>query len=155
MDYRKLKWHDLRSFATAQGVDTRKKKKKAILEELDSIFPIVLDSTVKSGFNDFMKDVDKRSLKPFKGVKETHPLFEELEEYIPHLKAFLKMGSVSSIDKVNTAIATLFMKYIEEDKSAAINLGCGRCKHRYYERMIAGYNRLAVTYDRECIVNED
>ena len=142
MDYRELSWHDLRSFATSQGIDTRKKKKRTILEELDGMF--ILHKEGKPF-------VAMSKLEHFKGIKETHPLFEELEEYIPYLKAFIKIGSISSIDKVNKAIATLFMKYIEEDKSAAINLGCGRCKHRYYERMIAGYNRLAKEYERECI----
>jgi len=133
MNYRDLKWHDLRSFATSQGIDTRKKKKRTILEELDGMLP------------------KAKKLEPFKGIKETHPLFDEIKEYIPHLKAYKKIKAISSVKEVTTAIATLFMKYIETDKRAGLDLSCGRCKSRYYERMIYGYNKLAEEYGRECI----
>jgi hypothetical protein len=167
MNYRDLKWHDLRSFATSQGIDTRKKKKRTILEELDGMF--ILHKEGKPF-------VAMSKLEPFKGIKEPsllsdewieslvngakvkfhnrlnpHPLFDEIKEYIPHLKAYKKIKAISSVKEVTTAIATLFMKYIETDKRAGLNLSCGRCKSRYYERMIYGYNKLAEEYGRECI----
>lgn len=144
MNYRDLKWHDLRSFATSQGIDTRKKKKRTILEELDGILPFIVYKEISDNY--LLNEVVE-----FKGIKETHPLFEEIEEYLPHLKAYKKIKAISSVKEVTTAIATLFMKYIETDKRAGLNLSCGRCKSRYYERMIYGYNKLAEEYGRECI----
>jgi len=43
------------------------------------------------------------------------------------------------------------LKYIEEDKNIRLNLGCGICKQRYYQRMIAGYNRLVEEHGGERI----
>mgnify|MGYP003680850431 CR=1 FL=1 len=85
------------------------------------------------------------------GIKQEHPLFEEVEPYLPYLKAYKKLNAISPNPEVNEAIATLFLKYIEQDKNVRINLGCGICKQRYYQRMIAGYNRLVEEYGGKCI----
>ncbi len=113
-------------------------------DELDNILPFIVYKEISDNY--LLNEVVE-----FKGIKETHPLFEEIEEYLPHLKAYKKIKAISSVKEVTTAIATLFMKYIETDKRAGLNLSCGWCKSRYYERMIYGYNKLAEEYGRECI----
>ena len=137
MNYRELKWGALKSYATKLGINTKGMTKEVLLEWLDAM-PEIAHGV-------------EEELKPFKGIKQHHPLFDEIKDYIPYLKAFKKLKAVSPVPEVNKAIATLFMKYIEEHKSASINLGCGRCKHSYYERMIAGYNRLVDEYGGERI----
>ena len=136
MDYRKLKWGALKSYATKLGIDTKGMTKDVLLEWLDAMPE---------------KAHGIEELEPFKGIKQHHPLFDEIKDYLPYLKAFKKLKAVSPVPEVNLAIATLFMKYIEEQKNIRINLGCGRCKHSYYERMIAGYNRLVDEYGGERI----
>ena len=156
MNYRELRWGALKSYGTKLGIDTKGMTKELLLEWLDAM-------------PEKAHGIDE--LKPFKGIKEPellsdewieslvngakvkfhniinpHPLFEEIKDYIPYLKAFKKLKAVSPVPEVNKAIATLFMKYIEEQKNIRINLGCGRCKHSYYERMIAGYNKLVDEY---------
>ena len=131
MDYRKLKWGALKSYATKLGINTKGMTKQVLLEWLDAM------PEIAHGIE---------QLEPFKGIKQHHPLFEELEPYLPYLKAYKKLKAVSPVPEVNKAIATLFLKYIEEQKNIRINLGCGRCKHSYYERMIAGYNKLVDQY---------
>ena len=131
MDYRELKWGALKSYGTKLGINTKGMTKEVLLEWLDAM------PEVAHGIEE---------LKPFTGIKQHHPLFEELEPYLPYLKAYKKLKAVSPVPEVNKAIATLFLKYIEEQKNIRINLGCGRCKHSYYERMIAGYNKLVDEY---------
>ena len=131
MDYRKLKWGALKSYGTKLGIDTKGMTKEVLLEWLDAMPE---------------KAHGIEQLEPFKGIKQYHPLFNEIKDYLPYLKAFKKLKAVSPVPEVNLAIATLFMKYIEEQKNIRINLGCGRCKHSYYERMIAGYNKLVDEY---------
>ena len=131
MNYRELKWGALKSYATKLGINTKGMTKDVLLEWLDAM------PDVAHGIEE---------LKPFTGIKQHHPLFEELEPYLPYLKASKKLKAVSPVPEVNLAIATLFLKYIEEQKNIRINLGCGRCKHSYYERMIAGYNKLVDEY---------
>ena len=136
MDYRKLKWGALKSYGTKLGIDTKGMTKQVLLEWLDAMPE---------------KAHGIEELEPFKGIKQHHPLFDEIKDYLPYLKAFKKLKAVSPVPEVNKAIATLFLKYIEEQKNIRINLGCGRCKHSYYERMIAGYNRLVDEYGGERI----
>jgi hypothetical protein len=132
MNYRELKWGALKSYATKLDINTKGMTKSALLECLDAMPEMI--------------HVVEEQLEPFKGIKQHHPLFEEIEPYLPYLKAFKKLKAVSPVPEVNKAIATLFLKYIEEQKNIRINLGCGRCKHSYYERMIAGYNKLVDEY---------
>ena len=133
MDYRNLKWGELKSFAKSQGIKTTGKKKVEILEELDNMTPgVKVKLKVKPNF-----------LKEFKGIKEEHPFFKEAEPYVKYLKAYNKIKAVSNVEGVSKGIATIFMKYIETDKNAVINLNCGRCIPKYYERLYAGYNRMA------------
>tara|TARA_R110000787_G_scaffold5024_1_gene18767 strand:+ start:447 stop:860 length:414 start_codon:yes stop_codon:yes gene_type:complete len=131
MNYRELKWGALKSYGTKLGINTKGMTKEVLLEWLDAM------PDVAHGIEE---------LKPFTGIKQHHPLFDEIKDYLPYLKAFKKLKAVSPVPEVNKAIATLFMKYIEEQKNIRINLGCGRCKHSYYERMIAGYNKLVDEY---------
>jgi hypothetical protein len=132
MDYRELKWGALKSYATKLDINTKGMTKEVLLEWLDAM------PDVAHGIEE--------QLEPFKGIKQHHPLFEELEPYLPYLKAYKKLKAVSPVKEINEAIATLFIKYIEEQKNIRINLSCGFCKHSYYERMIAGYNRLVDEY---------
>jgi hypothetical protein len=127
MDYRQLKWGALKSYATKLGINTKGMTKQVLLEWLDAM------PDVAHGIEE---------LTPFIGIKQDHPLFDEVAPYLPYLKAYKKLKAVSPMPEVNKAIATLFLKYIEEDKNIRLNLGCGVCTQRYYERMIAGYNRL-------------
>ena len=127
MDYRKLKWGALKSYATKLGINTKGMTKVALLDCL-------------AAMPEQSHEVEE--LTPFTGIKQDHPLFDEVEPYLPYLKAYKKLKAVSPMPEVNKAIATLFLKYIEEDKNIRLNLGCGVCTQRYYERMIAGYNRL-------------
>ena len=136
MDYRKLKWGALKSYATKLGINTKGMTKQILLEWLDAM------PDVAHGIEE---------LTPFTGIKQDHPLFDEVEPYLPYLKAYKKLKAVSPMPEVNKAIATLFLKYIEEDKNIRLNLGCGVCTQRYYERMIAGYNRLVDEYGGERI----
>jgi len=136
MDYRELKWGALKSYATKLGINTKGMTKVALLDCLAAMPE---------------KAHKVEELKPFKGIKQKHPLFEEVKDYLPYLKAYKKLNAISRDPKVNKAIATLFLKYIEEDKNIRLNLGCGICKQRYYQRMIAGYNRLVEEYGGERI----
>ena len=136
MDYRELKWGALKSYATKLGINTKGMTKVALLECLAAMPE---------------KAHEVEELKPFKGIKKEHPLFDEVEPYLPYLKAYKKLNAISREPKVNEAIATLFLKYIEQDKNIRLNLGCGICKQRYYQRMIAGYNRLVEEYGGERI----
>ena len=131
MDYRELKWGALKSYGTKLGINTKGMTKQVLLEWLDAM-------------PDVAHGVEE--LKPFTGIKQSHPLFDEVEPYLPYLKAYKKLHAISPVPEVNKAIAALFLKYIEEDKNIRLNLGCGICKQRYYERMIAGYNRLVDEY---------
>jgi len=139
MNYRELSWSELRSFATSQGIDIKGKKKVEILEELDNILPQSKPFVALS------------KLEPFKGIKEEHPFFKEVEEYLPYLKAYKKLNAVSRVEGVTKAIATIFIKYIETDKRAKVNLKCGNCVNSYYRRLVHGYNKLAIEHGRECI----
>ena len=130
MDYRELKWGALRSYASKLGINTKGMTKELILEWLDAM----------------PDEAHGKHLEPFKGIKQKHPLFEELEPYLPHLKAYKKVKAISPLKEVNEAIATLFVKYIETQKNVRVNLGCGICRQKYYERMIAGYNKLVEEY---------
>jgi len=132
MDYRQLKWGALKSYATKLDINTKGMTKQVLLEYLDAM------PDVAHGIEE--------ELKPFIGIKQHHPLFEELEPYLPYLKAYKKLKAVSPVKEVNEAIATLFLKYIEEYKNIKINLGCGDCVHSYYRRMIEGYNKLVDEY---------
>jgi hypothetical protein len=136
MNYREMKWGALKSYGTKLGIDTKGMTKELLLEWLDAM------PDVAHGIE---------QLEPFKGIKQNHPLFDEIKDYLPYLKAFKRLKAVSPVKEVNVAIATLFMKYIEEQKNIAINLGCGICKHKYYERLIAGYNKLVDQYGGERI----
>tara|TARA_R110001632_G_scaffold13447_1_gene46202 strand:+ start:699 stop:1109 length:411 start_codon:yes stop_codon:yes gene_type:complete len=136
MNYRDLKWGALKSYGTKLGINTKGMTKQVLLEWLDAM------PDVAHGIEE---------LKPFTGIKQEHPLFDEVEPYLPYLKAYKKLKAVSPMPEVNKAIATLFLKYIEEDKNIRLNLGCGVCTQRYYERMIAGYNRLVDEYGGERI----
>lgn len=137
MNYRDLKWSELRSFASSQGINTKGKKKKEILDELDNMTPVSKEPFVALS-----------KLEPFKGIKEEHPFFTEVEEYVPYLKAYNKIKAVSNKEGVSKAIATIFMKYIETDPNAVVDLGCGKCIHRYYGRLYAGYNRMADEHNK-------
>ena len=136
MDYRKLKWGALKSYATKLGINTKGMTKVALLDCL-------------AAMPEEAHEVEE--LTPFTGIKQHHPLFDEVEPYLPYLKAYKKLNAISREPKVNEAIATLFLKHIEEDKNVRINLGCGICRQRYYQRMIAGYNRLVDEYGGERI----
>lgn len=142
MDYHELPWGQLKSFAKSQDINTKGLKRIEILEMLDS-------------FNSEVKE-EETTIK-FKGIKELpkkeykHPLFKEVKPYLPHLKAYKKLKATSAVEGVSVGIATLFMKHIETDKNAAINLKCGRCISRYYERMVNGYNILAEKYGEPTI----
>ena len=136
MDYRKLKWGALKSYATKLGINTKGMTKQVLLDCL-------------AAMPEEAHEVEE--LTPFTGIKQHHPLFDEVEPYLPYLKAYKKLNAISREPKVNEAIATLFLKHIEEDKNVRINLGCGICKQRYYQRMIAGYNRLVDEYGGERI----
>ena len=152
MNYRDLKWSELRSFAKSQGIDTKGKKKVEILEELDNMNPTIelTEDELKHGFIDFINlpcDT-KVKLQEFKGVKESHPLFEEVKPYLKSLKAYKKLKAVSNVEGQSKGIATLFMKYLEKDPNAVINLGCSRCISKYYERFVANYDLLCDEYGR-------
>ena len=136
MNYRELKWGALKSYATKLGINTKGMTKVALLECL-------------AAMPDEAHEVEE--LTPFNGIKQEHPLFNDVEPYLPYLKAYKKLNAISRDSKVNEAIATLFLKYIEQDKNIRLNLGCGICKQRYYQRMIAGYNRLVEEYGGERI----
>ena len=140
MDYRKLKWGALRSYATKLGINTKGMPKQVLLEWLDAL-PDVAHGIKNASFT-----FANEELTPFTGIKQEHPLFDEIKDYLPYLKAYKKLHAISPVPEVNKAIAALFLKYIEEDKNIRLNLGCGICKQRYYERMIAGYNRLVEEY---------
>jgi len=131
MDYRQLKWGALKSYATKLGINTKGMTKVALLDCLAAMPE---------------KAHEVEELTPFTGIKQEHPLFDEVEPYLPYLKAYKKLNAISREDKVNEAIAILFLKYIEEDKNVRMNLGCGTCKERYYQRMIANYNKLVDKY---------
>ena len=156
MDYRELKWGALKSYATKLGINTKGMTKEVLLEWLDAM------PDVSHGIEE---------LKSFKGIKEPeilsnewieslvngakvkfhnrlnpHPLFNEIKDYLPYLKAYKKLNAVSRDPKINKAIATLFVKYIETQKNAKINIGCGRCVNSYYQRMVANYNKLVDQY---------
>ena len=157
MNYRKLKWGALKSYGTKLGIDTKGMTKEVLLEWLDAIPDVAhgIEEELKSfrGIkeHDLLSDEWIESLVNGAKVRfhnriNPHPIFEEIKDYIPYLKAFKKLKAVSPVKEVNVAIATLFMKYIEEQKNIAINLGCGICKHKYYERLIAGYNKLVDQY---------
>ena len=148
MDYHELGWGELRSFAKSQDIDTKGLKRIEILEALDSFNDLVKEETFTWVH---IPCETKAKLEPFKGVKETHPLFKEIEPYLPHLKAYAKLKAVSNVEGISEGIAVLFMKHIEEDKRAPINLGCGPCRDRYYKRMIQGYNKLAEKYGEPTI----
>jgi len=139
MNYRDLKWGELKRFAKSQGINTKGKKKDDILQELDNMTPV---SNALSS-DDFIS---------FKGIKEEHPFFTEVEEYVPYLKAYNKIKAVSNKEGVSKAIATIFMKYIETDKNAVINLA-SCCIDKYYPRLTNGYNEMCIKYGRpgECI----
>jgi hypothetical protein len=143
MDYRDLKWGELKSFAKSQGINTKGKKKVDILDELDYLNEEIVVRTIKG------EPTDDPYI--FKAIKQSHPFFEEVEPYIPYLIAYNKIGSVSNIEGVSKGIATIFMKYIETDPNAVVNLKCGRCIPRYYKRLVAGYNRMADEYGRDKI----
>ena len=136
MNYRELKWGALKSYATKLGINTKGMTKVALLECL-------------AAMPEEAHEVEE--LTPFNGIKQEHPLFNDVEPYLPYLKAYKKLNAISRDSKVNEAIATLFLKYIEQDKNIRLNLGCGICKQRYYQRMIAGYNRLVEEYGGERI----
>jgi len=132
MDYRQLKWGALKSYGTKLGINTKGMTKQVLLEYLDAM------PDVAHGIEE--------ELKPFKGIKQNHPLFLELEPYLPYLKAYKKLKAVSRVPKVNEVIATLFVKYIEKQKNIRVNIGCNKCVNSYYERMIANYNKLVDEY---------
>ncbi len=131
MNYRELKWGALKSYATKLGINTKGMTKAVLLEWLDAM------PDVAHGIEE---------LKPFKGIKQHHPLFDEIKDYLPYLKAYKKLNAVSRDSKINKAIATLFVKYIETQKNAKVNIGCGRCVNSYYQRMVANYNKLVDEY---------
>lgn len=148
MNYRDLKWSELRAFASSQGINIKGLNKVDIYKALDL-------------FNNEPETIHlpcdtKLKLEPFKGIKVTHPLFKAIEYYLPYLRAYnkvingKKLEATSNVEGVNEGIAKLFMKYIEVDKRANINLG-GCCIHKYYPRLINGYNKLAKEHGRECI----
>jgi len=139
MNYRDLKWSDLRAFATSQDINTKGKKKVEILEELDSLLPKKKESFVALS-----------KLEPFKGVKELPAIFEEIKDYLPALKAYQKIKAYSNVEGVSKGIAELFMKHIETDKNAVINLA-GCCIGKYYPRLINGYNKLCIEYGEPTI----
>ena len=73
----------------SQGINTKGLKKVEILAQLDGIpvtyfknntdKPIVIDM-------DALQDLEGSGLTvEFKGVKETHPIFDEVKEYLPYL----------------------------------------------------------------------
>jgi len=155
MNYREMKWGALKSYGTKLGIDTKGMTKELLLEWLDAMPDVAHGIELKSfkGIKepDLLSDEWIESLVNGAKVRfhnriNPHPIFEEIKDYIPYLKAFKKLKAVSPVKEVNVAIATLFMKYIEEQKNIAINLGCGICKHKYYERLIAGYNKLVDQY---------
>jgi len=160
MNYREMKWGALKSYGTKLGIDTKGMTKELLLEWLDAMPDVAHGIELKSfkGIKepDLLSDEWIESLVNGAKVRfhnriNPHPIFEEIKDYIPYLKAFKKLKAVSPVKEVNVAIATLFMKYIEEQKNIAINLGCGICKHKYYERLIAGYNKLVDQYGGERI----
>ena len=128
MSYRDLKWGALKTYAKEQGINTRGMVKVEIIRLLDNA-----------------------ELKTFKGIKETHPFFIEVQEVLPHIKAFKKVKSYSREPKVNERIAELFMTYIETDKNAVINTKCGDCLQSLYHRMVINYNIMAKKYGEEPI----
>ena len=86
MNYRDLKWGELKSFAKSQGINTKGKKKDEILQELDAYGYEIL--------SDLEPSKEKmEQLKEFKGIKEEHPFFTEVEEYVPYLKAYNKISN--------------------------------------------------------------
>ena len=97
MDYRELKWGALKSYATKLGINTKGMTKVALLDCL-------------AAMPEEAHEVEE--LTPFTGIKQQHPLFEEIEPYLPYLKAYKKLNAISRDPKVNKAIATLFLKYI-------------------------------------------
>ena len=129
MDYKSLKWGALKTYAKEQGINTRGMVKVEIIRLLDNY----------------------EALKPFKGIKETHPFFIEVQEVLPHIKAFKKVKSYSREPNVNKRIAELFMTYIETDKNAVINTKCGSCLESLYHRMVINYNIMAEKYGEEPI----
>ena len=155
MNYREMKWGALKSYGTKLGIDTKGMTKELLLEWLDAMPDVAHGIELKSfkGIKepDLLSDEWIESLVNGAKVRfhnriNPHPIFEEIKDYIPYLKAYKKLHAISPVPEVNKAIAALFLKYIEEDKNIRLNLGCGICKQRYYERMIAGYNRLVDEY---------
>jgi hypothetical protein len=118
MNYRELKWGALKSYATKLGINTKGMTKEVLLEWLDAM------PDVAHGIEE---------LKPFKGIKQHHPLFDEIKDYLPYLKAYKKLNAVSR-------------DHIETQKNAKVNIGCGRCVNSYYQRMVANYNKLVDEY---------
>lgn len=180
MDYHELGWGELRSFAKSQDIDTKGLKRIEILEALDSFNDLVKEETFtwvhipcetkaklepfKGVKSDVIEDDEPKPLSKewednlvaeakqrLNHKIDPHPLFKEIEPYLPHLKAYAKLKAVSNVEGISEGIAVLFMKHIEEDKRAPINLGCGPCRDRYYKRMIQGYNKLAEKYGEPTI----
>jgi len=125
MNYKELKWGALKSYAKTLGINTKGLKRFEIEQKIRDL-----------------------NVVPFKGVKETHPLFNdpEIEELIPYLKAYKKIGAVSSIGDINKKVAIKFHEHIETDKGAVLNLGCGNCIPKYYKRFAHNYDLLATEY---------
>jgi hypothetical protein len=151
MNYRDLAWGELKSFAKSQGINTKGLKKVDILEQLDNFVPVWLADEYTNPF------VAMSKLEPFKGIKETHPIFEEIKPFLPALKVYntingmgIKCEVTSTEEGISKGIALLYMKHIETHKGAVVALG-GCCIHKYYPRLTFGYNELAKKYGRECI----
>ena len=86
MNYRELKWGALKSYATKLGINTKGMTKEVLLEWLDAM------PDVAHGIEE---------MKPFKGIKQHHPLFDEIKDYLPYLKAYKKLNAVSRDPKIN------------------------------------------------------
>ena len=151
MDYKELKWNELRSFATSQGINVRGLKKVEIYNALDNFNDVGGLDYVNVSCDTKVKVVE------FKGIKEEHPIFEEIKPFLPALKVYntingmgIKCEVTSSVEGVSKGIALLYMKHIETHKGAVVALG-GCCIHKYYPRLTFGYNELAKEYNKEQI----
>jgi hypothetical protein len=164
MDYRDLAWGELKSFAKSQGINTKGLKKVEILEQLDNMTPggkrwhteKILGQTMAEHSKD-LSSYANEDFTEFKGIKETHPIFEEIKPFLPALKVYntingmgIKCEVTSTEEGISKGIALLYMKHIETHKGAVVALG-GCCIHKYYPRLTFGYNELAKKYGRECI----
>jgi len=155
-----MTWKSLLAFAKENGINVKHKKKADIIKELDEHYAVPDEVKVDIKNLENMEEVKAPTVK-FEGIKdlpkkkkekkESHPIFNDIKEVMPSLKAYKKLQSISSHANINQRVAEIFLEHIETQKNAPLNLSCGVCKPRYYNRLIQGYNILAEEHGKPTI----